>query len=128
MGGPILDIDSHLGGRFGNSPASRFPLGRAKPILHVAYWHLSDMTPLSSDVCCRGMNGPISRAVQVILRHRCAERFYAAEPRSGRRDLNIAELRAALTPSLRLDHEVICWYGYAPFQSVVNKFKNDLPI
>jgi hypothetical protein len=31
---------------------------------NVAYWHLSDMTPQSSDVCYRGMNGPSSHAVQ----------------------------------------------------------------
>jgi hypothetical protein len=40
----------------------------------------------------------------------------------------IAELMATLTPSLRLDHKVSFWYGYAPFQSVGNKFKNDLRI
>ena len=43
-------------------------------------------------------------------------------------DPKIAELRATLTPSLRLDHKISCWYGYAPFQSVRNKFKSDLRI
>jgi hypothetical protein len=37
-------------------------------------------------------------------------------------------LMASLTPSLRLDHKVGCWNGYAPFQTVRGKFKGDLRI
>ena len=49
--------------------------------------------------------------------------------RTGRyRGSKITELRASLTPGLRLDHKISCWYGYAPFQSVLSKFKSDLRI
>ena len=43
-------------------------------------------------------------------------------------DSKITELRASLSTSLRLDHKISCWYGYAPFQSARNKFKRDLRI
>jgi hypothetical protein len=45
----------------------------------VHTWHLSDMAPQSFDVCCRGMNGPSLRAVQGILRDRCAAAFFHSQ-------------------------------------------------
>ncbi len=40
----------------------------------------------------------------------------------------VAKLRASPISGLRLDHKISCRYGYAPFQSVDCKFKNDLRI
>jgi hypothetical protein len=50
------------------------------------------------------------------------------EPKRTLCESKIVKLTATLTPSLRLDHKVSCWYGYAPFQPVGKEFKNHLGI
>lgn len=66
---------------------------------------------------------------QIVRLYRCrsallSHPLYFKDPSASK----IAELGTTLAPSLRLDHKVSCWHGYAPFQSVGNKFKNDLRI
>src|SRR5450755_471473 len=109
--------------------------GQVRTLLRVQ--SVLAMTPLApfghdaamSDLRCRGMNGPSSRAVQDIRRHCCVAAFlHSQDPKRTPCDSKITKLRASLSTSLRLDHKISCWYGYAPFQSVRNKFKGDLRI
>jgi hypothetical protein len=58
---------------------------------------------------------------------RSATACHASSAREQRRHgADDVRLRATFIPSF--DHKVSCWYGYAPFQSVGSKFKNDLRI
>jgi hypothetical protein len=84
---------------------------------------------------CINVRSPSKRQLRILLpggRRRRVLSGVGSDPGTFGRarccDSKIAKLRAILTPGLRLDHKIGRWYGYAPFQSVRNKFKDDLRI